>query len=171
VIYVVVIFGTVALLLFWSTWYFARLYGEELTDSIKSHTLIALTMNDLGFYVHSFGTGSNAEVDVFQNGKIVASIKGEDRDHIQLETDKLNDEESKALQQYGSLIINAWDFVTNSQDLDEHFILRNQAYYNEDEFRKAHKELEDTLDEYKQQLEAIQTLQEMNKQQEEDSND
>ena len=170
-IYIVVIFGTIALLLFCSTWYFARLYGEELTDSIKSHTLIALTMNDLGFYTHSFGTGNNAEVDVFQNGKIVASIKGEDREHIQLETDELSDEEAKALQQYGSLIINAWDFVINNQDLKNHFILRNQAYYNEDEFRKAHEELEDTLDEYKQQLEAIQTLQEMNKRQEEQGND
>ena len=170
-IYVINVLAVVALLLLWSTWYFAKLYGEELTASIKSETLIALTMNDLGFYTHSFGTGNNAEVDVFQNGKIVASIKGEDREHIQLETDKLSDEESKALQQYGSLIINAWDFVINNQDLKNHFILRNQAYYNEDEFRKAHEELEDTLDEYKQQLEAIQTLQEMNKRQEEQGND
>lgn len=165
-IYVVVIFGIIALLSIWSSWYFAKLYGEELTDSIKSNTLIALTMNDLGFYAHSFGTGSDAEVDVFQNGKIVASIKSEDREHIQLETDELNDEETKALQQYGSLIINAWDFVTNNQDLDNHFILRNQAYYNEDEFHKAHEELADTLNEYKQQLDTIQTLQEMSKQQE-----
>lgn len=154
-VYLAIFLGTTTVCFFYSSYHFAKKYGEEIYNTTKLGVLVGLTMNDMEFYVNPIGSGDNTEVDIFKHGKVIAMIQNENRGEIQIIDTTLTDYEKKSLQQYGALISNSWDYVIGNKDLENYYILCNQAYYNEDEYNEMSADLFNRLDEYTEKFNDI----------------